>query len=94
MFELFLSAFVSLFVVIDPPGCAPIFYGLTTGATPAQRRSMAVRAVLTATAILLVFAAFGEPLLAMLGIGNWAGAETNPETPRELVALTRAVLAK
>jgi multiple antibiotic resistance protein len=68
MLELFLSAFVSFFVVIDPPGCAPIFYGLTTGATPAQRRSMAIRAVLTATAILLVFAAVGEALLAMLGI--------------------------
>ena len=68
MLELFLSAFVSFFVVIDPPGCAPIFYGLTTGATPAQRRSMAIRAVLTATAILLVFALIGEPLLKMLGI--------------------------
>ena len=36
----------------------------------------------------------GTTMLAMLGIGNWAGAGTNPETPRELVALTRAVLAK
>ena len=68
MFELFLSAFVSFFVVIDPPGCAPIFYGLTSGASHAQRRSMAIRAVLTATAILLVFAVAGEALLAMLGI--------------------------
>ncbi|MBO9574237.1 MAG: MarC family protein [Sphingobium sp.] len=68
MIELFLSAFVSFFVVIDPPGCAPIFYGLTTGATHKQRNSMAIRAVLTATAILLVFALVGEPLLRMLGI--------------------------
>lgn len=68
MIELFLSAFVSFFVVIDPPGCAPIFFGLTTGATPAHRRAMAIRAVVTATAILLVFALVGEPLLAVLGI--------------------------
>lgn len=68
MIELFLSAFVTLFVVIDPPGCAPIYAGLTTGASPAQRRSMAVRAVLIAGLILLVFALFGQQLLAALHI--------------------------
>lgn len=68
MSELFISAFVTFFVVIDPPGCAPIYAGLTQGATPAHTRAMAVRAVLVATAILLVFALFGEPLLRGLGI--------------------------
>ena len=68
MLELFLSAFITLFVVIDPPGCAPIYIGLTTGASDAQRRSMAVRATLIAGAILLVFALFGEELLAALHI--------------------------
>ena len=68
MVEIFLSAFVAFFVVIDPPGCAPIFYGLTAGANEAQRRRMAIRAVLVATAILFGFALIGEPLLATLGI--------------------------
>ena len=68
MLELFLSAFITLFVVLDPPGCAPIYAGLTTGASPAQKRSMAVRACVIAGAILLVFALFGEPLLAALHI--------------------------
>ena len=68
MLELFLSAFITLFVVLDPPGCAPIYAGLTSGASPAQRRSMAVRACLIAGAILLVFALFGEQLLAALHI--------------------------
>ena len=68
MIELFLSAFVTFFVVIDPPGCAPIFAGLTAGATAEHRRAMAVRAVGVAALILTVFALFGEKLLHGLGI--------------------------
>lgn len=68
MIELFLSAFITLFVVIDPPGCAPIYAGLTHGATPAQRRSMAIRAVVIAGIILVVFELFGQDLLAALHI--------------------------
>lgn len=68
LIELFLSAFITLFVVIDPPGCAPIYAGLTKGATQAQRRNMAIRATTIAGAILLVFALFGEALLGALHI--------------------------
>lgn len=68
MTELFISAFVTMFVVIDPPGCAPIYASLTTGASQAQRRAMAIRAVGIATAILLLFALWGKQLLGTLGI--------------------------
>lgn len=68
MTDLFVSAFVTLFVVIDPPGCAPIFAGLTTGASPGQARGMALRACLIAAVILVVFALFGEKLLGALHI--------------------------
>ncbi len=68
MIDLFISAFVTLFVVIDPPGCAPIYASLTAGATPVQRRSMALRATLIAGAILIFFAMFGEALLSFLHI--------------------------
>ncbi len=68
MFELFVSAFVTLFVVIDPPGCAPIYAGLTSGATRAQARAMALRATFIAAIILLIFALFGEQLLNGLHI--------------------------
>lgn len=68
MLELFVSAFVTLFVVIDPPGCAPIYAGLTKDASAAQRRNMAIRATLIAGAILLSFAFFGEALLGALHI--------------------------
>ena len=66
--ELFLSAFVTLFVVIDPPGCAPIYAGLTKGASAAQARSMALRATIIASIILLIFALFGQQLLGALHI--------------------------
>ncbi|MGN7160095.1 MarC family protein [Sphingomonas sp. SAFR-052] len=68
MIELFVSSLITFFVVIDPPGCAPIYAGLTTGASDVQRRSMAIRAVGIATAILVVFALFGQALLKALGI--------------------------
>jgi len=59
LLSLFISAFVTLFVVIDPPGCAPIFAGLTSGASSVQARAMAVRACLIATGILFAFTARG-----------------------------------
>jgi multiple antibiotic resistance protein len=68
MIELFVSAFITFFVVIDPPGCAPIFAGLTSGASAVHRRAMAVRAVTVAAIILFGFALFGELLLRALGI--------------------------
>ena len=68
MLAQFLSAFVTLFVVIDPPGCAPIYAGLTVDASAAQRRAMALRAATIAGLILLVFALFGERLLGALHI--------------------------
>ena len=68
MLELFVSAFITLFVVIDPPGCAPIYAGLTKGATPGQARAMAIRACAIAAIILVIFALFGEDLLGALHI--------------------------
>ncbi len=66
--ELFVSAFITLFVVIDPPGCAPIYAGLTKAAPPAQARNMALRATAIAAVILTIFAFFGEDLLNALHI--------------------------
>ncbi|MBA4047036.1 MAG: MarC family transcriptional regulator [Sphingomonas sp.] len=68
MMELFISALVTFFVVIDPPGCAPIYAGLTAGVPTVHVRAMAVRAVVIAGAILVVFALFGQDILRALGI--------------------------
>jgi multiple antibiotic resistance protein len=68
MIELFGSALVTFLVIIDPPGCAPIFAGLTRGTSPAHRRAMAIRSSLIAWAILMFFALLGRPMLHALGI--------------------------
>ncbi len=68
MTELFLSAIVTFFVVIDPPGCAPIYASLTGEADARARRNMAIRAVVVAGLILLGFGLVGEELLNALSI--------------------------
>jgi multiple antibiotic resistance protein len=66
--ELFGSALVTFLVIIDPPGCAPIFTSLTRGTSSAHRRAMAIRSSLIAWAILMFFALLGRPMLHALGI--------------------------
>ena len=68
MIELFGSALVTFLVIIDPPGCAPIFASLTRGASAADRRSMAIRSCLIAWSIRMFFALLGKPMLQALGI--------------------------
>ena len=68
MIALFTSALLSFLVIIDPPGCAPIFASLTSGTDADHRRKMAVRSVSIAWFILLFFALLGHPLLKSLGI--------------------------
>ena len=68
MIELYTTAFVTLAVIIDPPGCAPIFASLTSGTDAAHRRRMAIRSTIVAWSILMFFALLGQPLLTTLGI--------------------------
>lgn len=63
------NIFVVLFVVIDPLGTASIFAVLTRGMTVQQRRGVALRGVLIAAFILVVFGLIGRTLLQLLGIG-------------------------
>ena len=68
MMELFASAFVTLFVVLDPPGCVPIFSSLTSGGSATFRRAMAWRSTAIAGVVLLMFGLFGAGFLTTLGI--------------------------
>ena len=55
---------MTLFVIIDPIGLAPLFVALTRGMTAERARPRsALRAILVAFALLAAFGLFGEPLL-------------------------------
>ncbi len=63
-----ISAFVTLFVVIDPVGLTPLFVAMTSGMPARARRAIAVRACVVAVAVLALFGALGESLLGFIGI--------------------------
>lgn len=66
--EFLITAFATLFVVIDPPGLVPMFIALTRGMDAERRRAMALRATLIAAFLLTVFAVAGETILEFIGI--------------------------
>ena len=67
-FRAFGETFVTLFVITDPIGNAPIFVSITRNLTPRERQQAALRAVLAAGALILGFAIFGEALLRYLHV--------------------------
>jgi multiple antibiotic resistance protein len=62
------ETFVTLFVITDPIGNAPIFVAITRNLTPKERQRAALRAVLAAGALILGFAVFGEVVLRYLHV--------------------------
>lgn len=66
--QLFGETFVTLFVIIDPPGTVPIFLGLTGTMTAKKRRRAARQAVAVAFGVIVAFAVFGQTILDYLGI--------------------------
>lgn len=64
----YITAFVTLFVVIDPVGLAPLFAALTKGMTPQHRRAIGYRALAVSFFLLTLFGLAGEGLLGFVGI--------------------------
>lgn len=68
MLETALTAFTTFFAVIGPIDTAVLLASLTPNLTGAERRAIAVKAVVIATIIILLFALFGQPVLSQLGV--------------------------
>jgi multiple antibiotic resistance protein len=62
------TEFVTLFVILDPAGVLPVFIALTADCTPAQRRRVALLAILVSFWVLAAFIVAGEILLQLMGI--------------------------
>lgn len=69
-----LAAFVTLLVVVDPPGVVPIFVALTKEETHSRRRAILTRAVFIAFGVALFFLVAGRSVLSYLGVSVHAFA--------------------
>lgn len=63
-----ITAFVTMFVVIDPIGLAPLFVAMTQGRSPSARQRIALRACGLGMILLVLFAILGESVLGFIGI--------------------------
>lgn len=68
MFEFAMTAFATLFVIVDPIGQVPIFMALTHRQSAGLRKQTAYRATVLAGMVMLGFALTGELFLRLLGI--------------------------
>lgn len=68
MLEQLLKFFVVFFVVVEPVSLIPLFSGLTDGASDGYKHKMALKAVLVAGLVLVLFALGGATFLAFAGI--------------------------
>jgi multiple antibiotic resistance protein len=67
--KFFWEVFVTLLVIIDPPGIVPVFLGLTRGRSATTRNRLAWQAAVVAFAVIVAFALFGRSILSYLGVG-------------------------
>jgi multiple antibiotic resistance protein len=68
MLEVFLKSFATFFATIGPVETAVLFATLTPKMARAERASIARRATIIASVILLVFTLLGQPMLDELGV--------------------------
>ena len=62
------EVFITLFVIMDPPGAIPLFLSLTHGLSPSARKRAAWQAVAVAFGVIVTFALFGRAILDYLHI--------------------------
>jgi multiple antibiotic resistance protein len=62
------QSFVTLFVIMDPPGATPIFLGLVADKSARVRRILAIQAAAVSLLVISIFALFGRFILGYLNI--------------------------
>jgi multiple antibiotic resistance protein len=63
-----LEVFVTLVVIMDPPGAVPVFLAVTMPLNAAERKRAALMAVVTAFLVITLFAVGGRQVLHYLGV--------------------------
>ena len=66
--KFFWQVFVTLLVIMDPPGVVPPFLGLTNGLPARVRNRLAWQAAVVGLGVIVGFALFGQSILAYLGV--------------------------
>jgi len=66
--KIFGAAFVTLLVIVDPPGMVPIFLSLTGPLPPKERKRAGTQAVALAFGVIVLFAVAGQQILNYLNI--------------------------
>lgn len=62
------QSFVTLLVIMDPPGATPIFLSLVADKSPKLRRVLALQAAAVSFLVISIFALFGRAILGYLNI--------------------------
>ena len=62
------QAFVTLFVILDPPGATPIFLGLVADKTKKERVQLAWQAALVSLIVITFFSLFGRFILEYMNV--------------------------
>ena len=65
---LLMTTFLTLFVIMDPPGLVPVYLALTSTQTSKQRKKAAFQATTTSLGVMATFTVFGQYILNFLQI--------------------------
>lgn len=65
---LLMTTFLTLFVIMDPPGLVPVYLALTSTQTSKQRKVAALQATVTSFGVMATFTVFGQYILKFLHI--------------------------
>ena len=78
-----IQSFVTLFVIMDPPGAAPIFLGLVADKTQRVRRILAMQAAAVSFLVISLFALFGRKFVLLdFLVFKFFGSSFNQELTR------------